>query len=115
MPWRGVDPSDKGRHWAVPPGRALPSDFEPPEGYDSMSCQEKLDVLDATGLIYWLPHGKVPRQKRYLSAAEGNQIQDIINDIRPIGSQGSERLGYPTQKPRSLLECIISASVLIAK
>ena len=31
-------------------------------------------------------------------------------DIRPIGSQARERLGYPTQKPQALLERIISAS-----
>ena len=110
MPWRGVSPSGKGRHWEIPPDRALPTDFVFPEGYSTMSCQERLDVLDAAGLIYWPPRGKVPQHKRYLSVAEGNPIQDIISDIRPIGSHGKERLGYPTQKPRSLLERIIKAS-----
>ena len=75
-----------------------------------MSCQERLDVLDEADIIYWPSRGKVPRYKRYLSETEGNPIQDIINDIRPIGSHASERLGYVTQKPLALLGRIISAS-----
>ena len=110
MPWRDVNPSNKGRHWEIPPDRALPKDFPFPEGYAEMSCQERLDVLDATGHIYWPPKGKVPQHKRYLAVSEGNPIQDIIGDIRPIGSQATERLGYATQKPVTLLERIIKAS-----
>ena len=109
-PWRGVNPSDNGRHWEIPPDRALPSDFVFPQGYASMSCQERLDVLDAAGLIYWPPRGKVPQYKRYLSVSKGNPVQDIIGDIRPLGPHGNERLGYPTQKPVALLERIIQAS-----
>ena len=30
MPWRGIDPTLKGRHWAVPPDRTLPAHFSPP-------------------------------------------------------------------------------------
>ena len=110
QPWRGVNPTDKGRHWEIPPDRALPGDFQFPDGYSEMSCQERLDVLDAAGLIYWPPRGRVPRHKRYLADSEGNPIQDIIGDIRPIGSHANERLGYATQKPVALLERIISAS-----
>ena len=109
-PWRGVNPTLKGRHWELPPDRTLPDDFKHPEGYAEMTVQERLDVLSGAGLIYWPPRGKVPRFKRYLSVAEGNPIQDIISDIRPIGSQAAERLGYPTQKPVALLERIIQAS-----
>ena len=110
QPWRGVNPTNKGRHWEIPPDRALPNNFKFPEGYSDMSCQERLDVLDGAGLIYWPPKGKVPQHKRYLANSEGNPIQDIINDIRPIGSQASERLGYVTQKPIALLERIIQSS-----
>ena len=109
-PWRGVDPTPKGRHWELPPDRALPPWFKHPPGYADMSVQERLDVLDDQGLIYWPPRGSVPQYKRYLAVAEGNPIQDIISDIRPIGSQAAERLGYPTQKPVALLERIIKAS-----
>ena len=109
-PWRGVSPTNKGRHWELPPDRALPPWFKHPPGYANMTVQERLDVLDAAGLIYWPPRGSVPQYKRYLAVAEGNPIQDIIGDIRPVGSQAAERLGYPTQKPVALLERIIKAS-----
>ncbi len=109
-PWRDVDPTTKGRHWELPPDRALPSWFEHPDGYASMSVQDRLDILDAAGLIYWPPRGVVPQYKRYLDVAEGNPIQDMITDIRPISSQSKERMGYPTQKPIALLDRIIQAS-----
>jgi DNA modification methylase len=109
-PWRGVDPTLKGRHWELPPDRALPNWFEHPSGYAAMSVQERLEVLDAAGLIYWPPRGVVPQYKRYLDVAEGNPIQDMITDIRPISSQSKERMGYPTQKPIALLDRIIQAS-----
>ena len=108
--WRGVDPSEKSRHWELPPDRSLPKGFVFPVGYEGMSCQERLDILDAAGLIYWPKRGKVPRFKRFLSTTEGNPIQDVIYDIRPLSSHSVERVGYPTQKPLALLERIIQAS-----
>ena len=110
MPWRRVDPTEKGRHWEVPPDRALPSQFQHPPRYALMTVQERLDVLDAADLIYWPPKGKVPRYKRYLSVSAGNPIQDVIWDIPPVSSQAKERTGYPAQKPLALLERIIKAS-----
>ena len=109
-PWRGVDPTEKGRHWELPPDRALPPWFKHPDGYSSMSVQERLDVLDSQDQLYWPPRGRVPQQKRYLEISEGNPVQDIITDIGPISSQSNERLGYPTQKPVALLKRIILAS-----
>lgn len=88
--WRGVNPTSKGRHWGVPPS--------------------ELDKLDAAGRIYWPRKGSVPAYKRYLDEMPGVPLQDIWNDIQPIGSQAAERLGYPTQKPSALLERMISAS-----
>lgn len=110
QPWRGEDPTSKGRHWELPPDRALPDWFKHPDGYSKMSVQARLDILNDAGLIYWPKRGSVPRYKRYLDVTEGNPIQDIITDIGPISSQSSERLGYPTQKPVSLLKRIIEAS-----
>lgn len=75
-----------------------------------MTVQERLEVLDAAGMIYWPPRGTLPQYKRYLSVSEGNPIQDIITDIDAINSQAEERLGYPTQKPIALLDRIIKAS-----
>ena len=110
MPWRGVDPTPKGRHWEVPPDRALPEWFDHPPGYADMTVQDRLEILDAAGLIYWPPRGKFPQYKRYLSVSEGNPVQDVITDIDVINSRAEERLGYPTQKPLALMKRIIEAS-----
>lgn len=62
------------------------------------------------GIVVQTKPGAVPQLKRYLDEQEGNPIGDVWNDIRPVQAQAQERLGYPTQKPRALLERIISAS-----
>ena len=106
--WRDYDPTTAGRHWAIPTGAirraGINGDFE------TLTPQGKLDRLDEIGLIYWPPKGKVPQFKRYLENDRGSPIQDVITDIGPLASQAAERLGYPTQKPRALLERIIAAS-----
>ena len=108
QPWRGVNPTDSGRHWAVP-ANALAGTLSEVD-VDTLSTQDKLDLLDRANLIYWPERGSVPRQKRYADENPGVQIQDIIIDVPPIGAQAKERLGYPTQKPLALLERIIQAS-----
>ena len=76
-----------------------------------MTIQDRLDVLDEAGLIYWPPkEGGMPRFKQYLSVSKGVPIRDVIGDIPPINSQAQERMGYATQKPVTLLERIITAS-----
>ncbi len=107
-PWRDVDPTDSGRHWAIP-SSALESAY-PDRDLSALSVQERLDLLDEAGLVHWPERGEKPRHKRYLDEGEGVLIQDIISDIRPLGSQAKERLSYPTQKPEALLERIIRAS-----
>ena len=37
--WRGVNPTQGGRHWAVP-GKGLPSHFQRPPGYNQLTVQE---------------------------------------------------------------------------
>ena len=106
-PWRGVNPTDSGRHWAVP-AKALER-VAGDRDVSSLTVQEKLDILDSAGLIYWPPRGKVPRQKRYLDESPGVQLQDMVTDIGPV-ARGKERLGYATQKPLALLERIVLAS-----
>jgi len=107
-PWRKVDPTHSGRHWAVPKS-ALEAAY-PDKDLASLNTQEKLDLLDEAGLIYWPPKGSVPQQKRYSDENPGVGVQDIVTDIGPISSQSKDRLGYPTQKPVALLERIIQAS-----
>jgi site-specific DNA-methyltransferase (adenine-specific) len=106
--WRGVDPTKSGRHWALPAG-ALAKAY-PELSMRGLSTQEKLELLDKAGLIYWPSRGSVPQQKRYADEAPGVPVQDLITDIRPLGTADAERLGYPTQKPLTLLERIINAS-----
>ena len=108
--WRGVNPTDVGRHWALPHKDSLPEGVDLPENYDSISLHEKLDVLDTNELIYWPPRGRVPRYKRYLSTSKGRRVHDVITDINPLSGRSKERVGYPTQKPVALLERIIKAS-----
>ena len=107
-PWRGVNPSASGRHWAVPM-RSLQALY-PDVDLSELSTHQKLDLLDDAGHIYWPERGSVPQQKRYLDESPGVLIQDIVTDIPPLSPQARERIGYPTQKPEALLERIIAAS-----
>jgi len=90
-PWRGIDPTAKGRHWAKTP--------------------EDMEKLDAAGLIHWpQKEGAWPYIKMYLDEQRGIPAQEVWADIDPINMMAAERLGYPTQKPEALLERIIQAS-----
>ena len=91
QPWRGFDPTAKGMHWKFAVGT--------------------LDGLDTAGRIYW-PHGGAgwPQYKRYRDELKGKAVSDIWDDIDRINPMGSERLGYPTQKPEALLDRILTAS-----
>ena len=111
QPWRGFDPADKGAHWKIS-NKAVVSVTGKSESI-KLSTHAKLDLLDEAGLIHWprsRKDGKAgfPRFKRLISS--GMVLQDVISDIAPINSQAKERLGYPTQKPRALLERIVAAS-----
>jgi len=68
-----------------------------------------MERLDREGRLYYTTKG-IPRLKRYLDEAKGMPLQDVWYDIQPLRSWHVERLGYPTQKPESLLERIIKAS-----
>ena len=105
-PWRNVNPTTVGRHWA------LPGDLMSQLGIDTtLSTQDKLDELDRMGCIYWpQKSGGTPRLKRYVEDLDGVALPDIWSDIDPVSSHAKERLGYPTQKPLALLERIIQAS-----
>jgi DNA modification methylase len=108
LPWRGIDPTRIGRHWAAP--RAAMKIISA-EKWAAMTTQEKLDALDAAGRIHWpKKEGGTPAYKRYLHEMPGVPIQDVWTDIPPVASQATERLGYPTQKPVPLLERIIRCS-----
>ena len=105
--WRGYSPSDSERHWSVP--RRIVERIAGEQG-QSLSINERLDLLDEHGYIYWPPQGSVPRVKQYLDEMQGVQLQDHWEDINPLGSRARERTGYPTQKPQALARRIIEAS-----
>ena len=106
--WRGINPTDVGRHWAVP--KATLAEYSN-DNLDNLTTQQKLDLLDELDLVYWPPNGRVPQRKRYLDESNSKMpTQSTWTDIPPIGAQARERLGYPTQKPEVLLERIVSAS-----
>jgi DNA modification methylase len=88
--WHGRHPY-KGRYWAY--------------------SQEKMDKFLEEGRIRFpkKPDG-VPELKRYLDEMPGVPLQDLWVDLDPINAKAAERLGYPTQKPESLLERIIESS-----
>lgn len=102
--WRGHNPTEKGRHWAIP--RAILAR----EGIEGIGTLEILDRLADVDRIHWSSKGGLPRLKWFPSDLQGNSLGDVWSDIAPINSQSQERLGYPTQKPRALLERIIAAS-----
>ena len=72
--------------------------------------REHMDELIRLGRVVQTRPGAVPAYKRYLDEMPGVPLQDLWTDIGPVGAQARERLGYPTQKPESLLERIIEAS-----
>ena len=65
--------------------------------------------LDKEGKLYFTKKGGI-RIKRYLDENKGIPLQALWADIYTINSQAIERIGYPTQKPESLLERIIKVS-----
>ena len=81
----------------------------PPPGKHWIWSQERINEALEKGLIIFTQSGK-PRVKRFLDESKGKPVEDIWIDIFPINSQASESIGYPTQKPETLLERIIKAS-----
>ena len=72
---------------------------------------ERMRQLDSEGRLHF-PSKRDGRLRSKLFADEnlGTKLQNLWDDISPIGAQAAERLGYPTQKPEALLERIILTS-----
>ncbi|MBM4132731.1 MAG: site-specific DNA-methyltransferase [Nitrospira sp.] len=120
--WRGFNPSNCGRHWAIP--KSL-RQFLPSEG-KGLSPLDALETLYNQGLIVFpKKDGGQPMYKQYMG--EGVLYQDIWayqpntkgvlvdenvcidEDVKYLEDE-EERLGYPTQKPVGLLKRIIRTS-----
>jgi adenine specific DNA methylase Mod len=74
--------------------------------------QETLERLkQENGLIHPVGAGAKYSYKQYLDKSSGTrQIDDVWTDINSLNPVALERLGYPTQKPLTLLERIIQQS-----
>lgn len=71
--------------------------------------RERMEKAHNDGLLVYSKTG-IARYKNYLDQMKGTPLQDIWDDVSPLMGGSAERLGYPTQKPKALLERIISAS-----
>lgn len=80
----------------------------PPPGRHWAYSQERIDEMLAKGTIVFTSNG-MPRVKRYADKSR-IPVSALWTDLSVINSQASERVGYPTQKPESLLERVIQAS-----
>ena len=112
QPWRGYNPTDIGRHWAVPISGSLGqwiNDNAVPGYSDIDDPHERLDALETAGLISWSSNGR-PSILRPPSADAGTKVNNLWGDIKLLSSASKERTGYPTQKPVALAERIIKAS-----
>lgn len=70
---------------------------------------QSMERLDSEGKIFYTKNG-IPRIKRYLDESKGMPVQDLWSDLEPLRSWHKERIGYPTQKPMSLLNRVILSS-----
>ncbi len=84
--------------------------YKPPANGWAIS-KEKMEQWDKEGRLIFPKdkNGRI-RRKRFLDEHPGETVQNIWDDIGPIGAAAAERLGYQTQKPEALLERIIQAS-----
>jgi len=73
--------------------------------------KDKMDALEAAGKIHWPKKTDgMPRLKLYPEDLPGVPLQDLWPDIPQLHNLAPERLGYPTQKPETLLERIVKTS-----
>ncbi len=108
--WQGYNPTDYGRHWAVPRNSQFAhwiAENRVPGYLTIEDPHKRLDALDDAGLITWSDNGR-PSVIRPSEASPGAKVNNLWYDIPRVS--GAERIGYPTQKPLALMERIIEAS-----
>ena len=110
--YRFVEPGSGRRYRlsdATAPGGADPAKRNPHYEFLGVTrywrfSRERMQELYEAGRIVQTKPGRVPQQKRYLDEMPGMPIGTWWDDILPVQAQGTERLGYPTQKPIALLD-----------
>ena len=113
--WSGYDINARGRVWSAPKTGTYAKWIEDniiPNYRSIEGVHDRLDALNAAGLIYHPQRGVWPGLKRYAVADTGNPVQSLFTDISGFTNYntGGEWTGYPTQKPLALLQRIIKAS-----
>jgi len=62
--------------------------------------RERMEELYQQGRIMQTKPGNVPQYKRYLDEMPGVPLQDLWDDVRPVGAQATPRLPHPkTRSP----------------
>lgn len=82
---------------------------QPPKGRFWAYSKENMEKFYEDNKLYFSSSGQ-PYIKYYLDERPGVAVMSFWDDIKPMSPTSKERLGYPTQKPESLLERIIKAS-----
>lgn len=107
---------DSSHIWSTPGMGARPNLCYEWKGYRNPHpsgwrlSRERMDEEYRKGNIVILPDGKLQRRK-YLKDYAGVPLGSIwTEDELILSGNSAERTGYPTQKPRALLDRIISAS-----
>jgi DNA modification methylase len=120
--WRGFNPTEAGRHWAVPLSLRP---FLPNAG-EGLSSHQQLEILYEKGLIVFPKKaGGQPMYKQHVGAGVPYQDiwayqpntkgvlfgtdENIDEDVKYLEDE-VEKLPYPTQKPVGLLERILKTS-----
>lgn len=104
---------EKGQYRLLP--LLNPNDDRPNLTYEFLGVKrvwrwtkDRMEKAYKDGLVVQLKPGAVPQYKKYLHESKGRTITNLWTDIEQAA--GNEVLGYPTQKPLSLLERIIEMS-----
>lgn len=84
--------------------------FPPPDNGWAVSL-ERMEQMDREGRLDFpkKPDGRIQR-RRFVDELEGQPVQNLWDDIFPVNPMALEGLGYPTQKPESLLDRILRTS-----
>ena len=107
--WRGYNAGGVGHRWSVPMP-VLRQLYPRRSDLDSLTTPEKLDLLDAGGMVQWSKVGGPPRYKIYDDTKKGDRQSDFVATIIKVKQNSREHSGWPKQVPEELLEVIINSS-----
>jgi len=81
----------------------------PPEGKHWQWTPSKLDEFDAAGDIYWTRNG-TPRRKIWAADSPGTRMTNLLLDFRDPFNQNFSTTGYPTEKNKDFVKCLVQAA-----